>query len=137
MSSVVWGFPNPQAIIVEEATIKRYVAVINQTGTAAPTANVLVNTLGEDVVWSRLSAGRYQATCSVFKYDKTFCTQFPSLQYQNTLLFWNISITNGWMTAFLLNPTAEFILETYNNVGNEEWSVVFGNPFYLEILVYP
>lgn len=41
---------------------RRYVAVLNQTGTAAPVATVIYNTLGEDVVWSRTGAGDYLGT---------------------------------------------------------------------------
>jgi hypothetical protein len=41
---------------------KRYSAKLTQTGTAAPVATVLENTLGGTLVWTRSSAGVYVGT---------------------------------------------------------------------------
>jgi hypothetical protein len=41
---------------------KVYVAVLNQTGTSAPVATVIENTLGGTVVWSYVALGVYDAT---------------------------------------------------------------------------
>jgi hypothetical protein len=50
-----------------------YVALLSQTGTDAPVATVLVNTLGGTVVWTRDSAGFYIATLSgAFPLAKTY-----------------------------------------------------------------
>jgi hypothetical protein len=43
-------------------TYKEYVATVTQTGTAAPVATVLNNTLGGTLVWTRSAAGTYLAT---------------------------------------------------------------------------
>jgi hypothetical protein len=52
--------------------VKKYVAMLSQTGTAAPTAIVLENTLGGTVVWTRQSTGAYVGTlASAFTIDKT------------------------------------------------------------------
>lgn len=49
-----------------------YTALLTQTGTDAPVATVLENTLGGTVVWTRYSAGIYKATLSsVFTENKT------------------------------------------------------------------
>jgi hypothetical protein len=40
---------------------KSYVALISQTGTAAPTVTILENTIG-DIVWTRFAAGDYRGT---------------------------------------------------------------------------
>lgn len=54
---------------------KVYVALLSQTGTNAPTATVLENTLGGTVVWTRTATGTYLGTLNgVFTIDKTFCT---------------------------------------------------------------
>lgn len=51
----------------------KYVALLSQTGTNAPTAIVLENTLGGTVVWTRADAGEYTGTLSsVFTENKTF-----------------------------------------------------------------
>jgi len=49
-----------------------YTAILTQTGTSAPTATVLENTLGGTVVWSYVTGGTYQATLSgAFTANKT------------------------------------------------------------------
>lgn len=51
---------------------KSYVAILYQTGTDAPVANVLQNSLGGTVVWSRTNAGDYRATLTgAFTANKT------------------------------------------------------------------
>lgn len=53
---------------------KVYVALLTQTGTSAPTAVVLENTLGGTVVWTRASEGSYAGTLlSTFTDNKTLC----------------------------------------------------------------
>jgi hypothetical protein len=42
--------------------IRRYKALLNQTGSAAPVATVLENTLVTTPTWSRISAGAYTLT---------------------------------------------------------------------------
>jgi hypothetical protein len=50
---------------------KKYVALMTQTGTAAPTVVVLENTIG-DIVWTRDSTGIYEGTLTgAFTLDKT------------------------------------------------------------------
>ena len=51
---------------------KVYTALLSQTGTSAPTATVLENTLGGTVVWTRVGNGSYRATLTgAFVLDKT------------------------------------------------------------------
>ncbi len=53
----------------------KYVALLTQTGTSAPTATVLENTLGGTVVWSYTSVGNYTGTLSgAFTVSKTGVT---------------------------------------------------------------
>ncbi len=57
-----------------------YVALLTQTGTSAPVATVLTNTLGGTVVWTRDGAGNYLGTLAgVFTANKTVC--FATLDY--------------------------------------------------------
>ena len=59
---------------VDSRPYKVYTALLNQSGTDAPVATVLENTLGVDIEWSRLSEGYYKATPSepIFEENKTF-----------------------------------------------------------------
>lgn len=51
-----------------------YTALLTQTGTDAPVATVLENTLGGTVVWARSSAGEYSGTLNgAFPENKTWC----------------------------------------------------------------
>lgn len=66
MSNVLWGFPNPQAILVDEAgqggggvIYKSYTARLTQSGTAAPVAAVLEDSTGLGNTWVRLGLGAY------------------------------------------------------------------------------
>lgn len=72
-NQTIWGFPNNKAIIVEEATYKKYVAFITQSGTTAPVAKVMENTLGVDVTYQYNSIGDYSMIFSepILSYDFT------------------------------------------------------------------
>ena len=58
---------------------KSYVAILTQTGTAAPTvATVLDNTLGGTIVWTRTAAGNYTGTLTgAFTASKTIGVASP------------------------------------------------------------
>ena len=91
---------------------KVYTALLTQTGTSAPTATVLENTLGATIVWTRSNVGIYVGTLSgVFTANKTYTSntfgsfsgfaQFSSSSV-NTV---NINSTNssGSLTDGLIN----------------------------------
>ena len=66
----------------ESAPYRLYIAKLSQSGTNAPVATVLENTLGETVTWSYDAGGSYSASIpSGFTYAKT-SVQFTS-GYQN------------------------------------------------------
>lgn len=51
---------------------KKYVALVSQSGTSAPTVTVLENTFGGTVVWTRAATGNYHGTLTgVYTLDKT------------------------------------------------------------------
>lgn len=51
-----------KGLIPQEPKYKVYTALLTQTGTNAPVATVLENTLGGDLVWSREDVGIYTGT---------------------------------------------------------------------------
>jgi len=55
-------------------TYKVYTALLTQTGTDAPVAIVLENTLGEDPIWKRESVGNFyvDSISNLFTTNKTF-----------------------------------------------------------------
>lgn len=62
------------------AGVKKYVALLTQSGTSAPVATELENTLGGTVVWTRLGAGQYRGTLTgAFLQAKTWYEIKPFL----------------------------------------------------------
>ena len=55
-------------------TYKVYTAILNQSGTSAPVATVLENTLGFIPTWSRLNTGAYKITAPSNEFVNTFYT---------------------------------------------------------------
>ncbi|SFD94146.1 hypothetical protein [Flavobacterium phragmitis] len=79
---------------------KVYTALVTQSGTAAPVATVLENTLGGTVVWSRSGTGIYTATYSGMVLDKT-------VSFAQTTItgFINIQSGSGFVTLYTNDPT--------------------------------
>jgi hypothetical protein len=99
-----------------ESGYKSYVALISQTGTAAPTITLLENSLG-DIVWTRNSAGTYYGTLtSAFNSGKTFVRINPSSTGTAAVAARGgdnfITVTTGVADSLLsLNP---FEIRVYN-----------------------
>lgn len=52
----------------------KYVALLNQSGGAAPVATILENTLGGTPIWTKSSTGIFNCTLNgAFPENKTFC----------------------------------------------------------------
>lgn len=102
----------------------KYVALLTQTGTGAPTATVLENTLGGTLVWTRSSTGIYIGTLSgVFTNNKT-----------------SVSITNGSSGAKIIgaysDTTSTITIGTVNAATSaSEDDVLFKAT--IEIRIYP
>jgi hypothetical protein len=67
-----WVLPDESGVIAL-TKYKVYTAILTQTGTSAPVATVLENTLGATITWSYVGVGQYYATASsaVFTAGKT------------------------------------------------------------------
>jgi hypothetical protein len=109
--------------------IKVYRATITQTGTAAPVATVLENSLGATPTWARTGVGTYTVnTSSLFTSGKTV-TQF----HQSTSSSGGFHLgTIEWATA------SQIILRTVDDaqVGGLA-DAILNNGSSIEILVYP
>lgn len=113
----------------DQGGIKRYVALLSQSGTDAPVATVLENTLGETLAWARTLGGRYTLTAAspiftasklVLRPVKGFAVLVPGADFAGV----NISV----LTTTVLQ------LETYFE-GSPTDDVLDG--FAIEITVYP
>jgi len=99
----------------------KYVALLTQTGTDAPVATVLENTLGGTVVWTRSEAGVYAGTLSgVFTENKT-------------AIFLGAAAGNIIQYGFVDSTNYILLLTTEGGVAADE--KLFLTP--IEIRVYP
>lgn len=77
--------------LVPSAAIKRYVALVSQSGTDDPAVTVLENSLGAAVVWTRNGVGDYLATLAgAFPQGRTAIQQ-PPFDLFNNLNFIQVS----------------------------------------------
>lgn len=109
------------------STYKVYTALVTQSGTSAPTATVLENTLGGTVVLSRVSAGQYKATLTgAFTANKTTSSCTPGagtgnnivtiVAYQSTaneVVFNTATVAGGGFIDGVLSA-ATFEIRVYN-----------------------
>lgn len=103
------SFPDASGTVALVETVrpyKVYTALLSQSGTSAPTATVLENTLGGTIVWTRSNTGQYVGTLTGAFTD------------QKTIIFVNRS--NPSATAFDTNMAANVI--NINTVGYTTFS---------------
>lgn len=108
---------------------KVYTALLSQSGTEAPVAVELENTLGGTVVWTRSGIGTYVGTLT---------GAFSSFNVWCTSSFAKYKATNGSLLVIkLIRSSADTILITIGNPSletQEDLNEVF---FPIEIRVYP
>lgn len=105
-----------KAYVDSKKPYKVYTAIINQSGTNAPTVIVLENTLGGTIVWSRQSTGSYTGTLSNngFTQNKTviFTTRGVSGNViGNFFASWGSTSTINLMTTGLNAAPAAILVD--------------------------
>lgn len=107
---------------------KVYRALLTQTGTDAPVATVLENTLGFVPTWTRGGVGLYSFTTALneLPLDKTFVTATIGTQTSGFIV--HGACTGDYLELFVYDDTwATVELDSFNpQIG-----------VYLEVLVYP
>ena len=92
-----------QNAIATAKPYKVYTALISQTGTSAPVATVLENTLGGTVVWSRVNIGEYRGTLTgAFTASKTVVLQGGTAAFKSTNSF---PVTVDYVQVKTFNPS--------------------------------
>ena len=109
---------------------KVYTALLTQSGTDAPVATVLENTIG-NIVWSYYGTGFYVGTLTnAFPYAKTCSIPMLSGYYS--------AVTEGTVTIKLqanINNDSEFLISIIDGTGTEINDALQNHP--IEIRVYP
>ncbi len=83
-TGAIYLWNGSEFIIYDSRPYKVYTALLTQSGTDAPVATVLENTLGGDIVWAYDDTGLYEGTLNgAFTSNKTFLY----IQYKATADF--------------------------------------------------
>ena len=120
-----------------------YTALLTQSGTDAPVATVLENTLGGTVFWTRTQAGVYKGTLAgAFTVGRTFIPL--GNDWAGDGFFW-IPVSQGgeapigWMSITISNAN-EILVQFADNppTGNVDWSTIATTSnFPVQVFVYP
>lgn len=101
-----------------------YKALLTQSGTSAPTATVLENTLGGTVTFGYISTGVYTVNCtSCFASNKTF-------------VLMNSGVNGAYVNGINLSTTSQFFINTTSNTTGSA-ADSGNNATAFEIRVYP
>jgi len=106
-----------------------YRALLTQSNTDAPTATVLENTLGGEVVWTRPAVGRYDATLAgAFTVNKTAVNSGSCMDGVTTLLGFFVGARTDADSVRVISTAA-------NDLSSVSDDILLNT--YVEILVYP
>lgn len=104
---------------------KIYSALLTQTGTNAPVATVLQDTLGQPVLFTRSTTGRYLIQSNGFTNNKTAVIG-TQIDYNNNVIGYSL----------LQTPSGtEIFMGTINSIYNYADGLLNGD--FIEIRVYP
>lgn len=129
-----------QEIITPTQPYKIYTALLSQSGTNAPTATILQNTLG-NIIWTRNGPGNYSGTLTdqIPYENKTYISPFGNFDTNNVFIpISDSGATIGYWTMYLDGSNNGIIIETTDETyANTEWSDIFGTTQQpIEIRVY-
>lgn len=95
-----------------EPTYKVYSALLAQSGEDAPTATVLENTLGGDIIWERITDGEYSGTLTdAFTLNKSWST-YPTISGQDsTILVDFLDVNTFYISTFSSGVAADNLLD--------------------------
>lgn len=112
--------------------VKKYVALLSQSGTSAPTATVLENSLGGTLVWSYDAIGQYHATLTgVFTANKRIIIGGP-LQYISDL-----NADDTWMNMSFPDADTFQLYLQHTDGSNSANNILTNDNCMITILVYP
>ena len=129
------GSVDPNGVLDLGQGIKVYTALLTQTGTDAPVATVLENTLGGEVVWTRDDIGLYTGTLAG-AFPSATATALPPIGV-------NQSVTEQTTFVLALFERADedrLKIGTYTvdpSSGTQTEGDALLTNAYVEILVYP
>jgi hypothetical protein len=117
--------------ITNQRSYKVYTALLNQTGTNAPIATILENTLGGNISWSRQNVGYYSATFSdTFPPQSTFV-----LSSSNYMQFSSAVITTSIVSTMSISGSNIIDIQIGDLIDNTaKDSKLFDYP--IEIRIY-
>lgn len=112
---------------------KVYTAIITQSGTAAPVVNVLKNTLGAAINWSRDNAGRFSGDAGVLG---LFTSNKTIIFINNNDDLFAADTSNYIIRAYRFNVNKIKIIKSYSELPSTQ-TYVDDFDLHIEIRVYP
>ncbi len=106
---------------------KVYRPLLTQTGTDAPVATVLENTLDSTVVWARSGTGTYTTQTGVFDLTKTFIVNQSGF----------LSVGDQWTFQISVTVAGAVTITAYADPTGSVTADDLLSNFPIEILVYP
>lgn len=98
-------------IVTITPTYQVYTALLNQSGTDAPVATILENTLGATIVWARTLAGNYTGIISGnFTSAETFVTANVNAYGFRTLCYEDSGIINILTESAAVTPGDDLLI---------------------------
>lgn len=125
-------------VIPDAPSYKIYRAILSQSGTSAPVAIVLENTLGGIITWSRNGVGDYKGTCNVTGIfsDVTKCTFQPPVYDSDPSNNYSPFYNGGWYDAdsvYLITSIVDYTTATSARADG----ILYSNRMmFVEIRVY-
>ncbi len=117
-------------VAIETVQPLKYIALLTQAGTAAPTAKVLQNDLSDAIVWAYVSPGVYTGTlAAAFTADKTSLKLGNQLGGLNKATLVRTSANVVTLTTNVLSVIATVLTATATNAIITDLDI--------EIIVYP
>lgn len=118
-----------------------YTALLSQTGTDAPVATVLENTLGGTVVWTRDGTGLYSGTLSqAFPLNKTIIPPFGDYLGSNypQIALGDTIVTVGWYQVYQSGHSIVQVVVSDDAGSPEDLGTLIGtSKILVEVRVYP
>lgn len=124
MSQVNAAIAAALAAYVPDPGYLEYVALLTQTGTNAPTANILANTLGETPTFSYQGVGSFRCLSALGQFVAAKMFYFHVLQ-----------VDAGLVVVSTSGLPSRFTIETFDNASNPANDILIAFP--ILIRVYP
>lgn len=111
---------------ISASDVPTYIAYLTQSGTDAPVAVVKINTIADDLTWSRNGSGDYSLTSAftVFPIEGT---------YINIMPIEAIAAINPLLLEYATNSTSDIAVKTGNTASGQVDDLLWGQMIVIKV----